>query len=156
MGRVFNWSPIYIYIYTYLRFLAKKTFIVIIYHIGYAALTTVAPRRACAARVTVLYCTYSLSVCPSVCSYSRTTGYEASHERYQHLQKYANLKNKRAIFLERLHSRYAVKTSEKANNMHNRTTLPRPIRLLFVPCEGTISHHEGCVSTPTSACYLIV
>ena len=33
----------------------------------------------------------SLSVCVS--SYSRTTGYEAAHERYQRLQNYASLKS---------------------------------------------------------------
>ena len=36
------------------------------------------PRRACAARVTVL----GLCVCLSVDDYSRTTGYEAAYERY--------------------------------------------------------------------------
>ena len=37
------------------------------------------PRRACAARVTVVV----LSVCLSVCASSRTTGYEAANEWYQ-------------------------------------------------------------------------
>ena len=88
------------------------------------------------------------SACLSV--YSRTTGYEAAHERYQRLQKYANLKNNMAIFREICHEHL-----EKAN-LHNRTSLPRPIRLLFVPCGGTRSHHEGRVSPPASAFYLIV
>ena len=63
------------------------------------------PRRACAARVTVIV----LCVCPSVClfvhDYSRTTGYEAAYERYQHLQCYKGTKIKLAILLKRLRSR---------------------------------------------------
>ena len=63
------------------------------------------PRRACAARVTVVV----LCVCPSVClfvhDYSRTTGYEAAYERYQHLQCHKGTKNKLAILLKRLRSR---------------------------------------------------
>ena len=111
-----------------------------------ALYTLINPRPACAAKVTVL----GLPVCLSVSSYSRTTGYEAAHERYQRLQKYANLKNNMAIFREICHEHL-----EKAN-LHNRTSLPRPIRLLFVPCGGTRSHHEGRVSPPASAFYLIV
>ena len=45
------------------------------------------PRRACAARVTVVglcVCLF-VSVCLSVDDYSRTTGYEAAYERYQQL-----------------------------------------------------------------------
>ena len=42
------------------------------------SLTIISPRRACAARVTV--------VVLSVYDYSRTTGYEAAYERYQQLQ----------------------------------------------------------------------
>ena len=45
------------------------------------------PRRACAARVTVVVLCVCLSVCLSVCLfvsyYSRTTGYEAAYEQYQ-------------------------------------------------------------------------
>ena len=59
------------------------------------------PRRACAARVTVVV----LCVCLSVYDYSRTTGYEAAYERYQHLQCYKGTKNKLAILLKRLRSR---------------------------------------------------
>ena len=51
------------------------------------------PRRACAARVTVV-----VSVCLSVDDYSRTTGYEAAYERYQQLQCYKGKKNNVAIF----------------------------------------------------------
>ena len=44
------------------------------------------PRRACAARVTVVGLCVCLSVCLFVClsvdDYSRTTGYEAAYERY--------------------------------------------------------------------------
>ena len=55
------------------------------------------PRRACAARVTV--------VVLSVDTYSGTTGYEVANERHQWVQNYANPKNKRAFFLKRLRSR---------------------------------------------------
>ena len=60
------------------------------------------PRRACAARVVVL------CVCLSVYDYSRTTGYEAAHERYQQLQCYKGKKNNVAILLKGLRSRDMV------------------------------------------------
>ena len=63
--------------------------------------TVVNPRRACAARVTVV----GLSVCLSVDDYSRTTGYEAAYERYQQLQCYKGMKSNVAILLKRLRSR---------------------------------------------------
>ena len=59
------------------------------------------PRRACAARVTVVV----VCVCLSVYDYSRTTGYEAAHERYRQLQCYKGKKNNVAILLKRLRSR---------------------------------------------------
>ena len=43
------------------------------------------PRRACAARVTVVIPCVCVSVCVSVYDYSRTTDYEAAYERYQHI-----------------------------------------------------------------------
>ena len=61
------------------------------------------PRRACAARVTVVG--LCLSVCLCVDDYSRTTGYEAAYERYQQLQYYKGMKNNVAILLKRLRSR---------------------------------------------------
>ena len=69
------------------------------------------PRRACAARVTVVV----LCVCLFVHDYSRTTGYEAAYERYQHLQCHKGMKIKIAILLKRLRSRdnIIVKTSKK-------------------------------------------
>ena len=63
------------------------------------------PRRACAARVTVLGLCVCLSVCLSVDDYSRTTGYEAAYERYQQLQCYKGMKKNVAILLKRLRSR---------------------------------------------------
>ena len=71
------------------------------------------PRRACVARFTVLVLciclSAGLSVCLSVClsvyDYSRTTGYEAAHERYQQLQYYKGMKINVAILLKRLRSR---------------------------------------------------
>ena len=65
------------------------------------------PRRACAARVTVVGLCVCLSVCLclSVDDYSRTTGYEAAYERYQQLQCYKGMKINVAILLKRLRSR---------------------------------------------------
>ena len=68
------------------------------------------PRRACAARVTVIVVlcvclSVRLSVCLFVHDYSRTTGYEAAYERYQHLQCHKGTKKKQAILLKRLRSR---------------------------------------------------
>ena len=60
------------------------------------------PRRACAARVTVLILSVSQSVSVSVHDYSRTAGNKAASERYQQLQR-----NKRSkiILLKRRRSR---------------------------------------------------
>ena len=67
------------------------------------------PRRACAAKVTVVVLCVCLFVCLSVClfvsNYSRTTGYEAAYERYQQIQCYKGRKNDVAILLEPLRSR---------------------------------------------------
>ena len=63
------------------------------------------PRRACAARVTVVVLCVCLSVCLSVYFYSRTTGYEAAYERHQQIQCYKSRKNNVAILLKRLRSR---------------------------------------------------
>ena len=69
--------------------------------------TVVNPRRACAARVTVVGLCVGRSVCLSVDDYSRTTGYEAAYERYQQLQcyMYKGMKINVAILLKRLRSR---------------------------------------------------
>ena len=63
------------------------------------------PRRACAARVTVVVLCVCLSVCLFVYYYSRTTGYEAAYERYQQIQCYKGRKINVAILLKRLRSR---------------------------------------------------
>ena len=67
------------------------------------------PRRACAARVTVVVLCVCLSVCLFVClsvsNCSRTTGHEAAYERYQQLQCYKGKKNDVTISLKRLRSR---------------------------------------------------
>ena len=68
-------------------------------------LAVINPRRACAARVTVVGLCVCLSVCLFVDDYSRTTGYEAAYERYQQLQCYKGMKNNVAILLKRLRSR---------------------------------------------------
>ena len=67
------------------------------------------PRRACAARVTVVVLCVCLSVCLFIClfvsDYSRTTGYEAAYGRCQQLQCYKGKKNNLAFSLKRLRSR---------------------------------------------------
>ena len=63
------------------------------------------PRRACAARVTVVVLCVCLSVRLFVTHYSRTTGYEAAYERYQQIQCYKGRKDNVAILLKRLRSR---------------------------------------------------
>ena len=64
----------------------------------------VKPRRACAARVTVVVLCVCVSVCLCVYDYSRTTGYEAAYELYQQLQCYKGRKNNVAILLKPLRS----------------------------------------------------
>ena len=59
-----------------------------------------------------------LSVCLFVYDYSRTTGYEAAYERYQHLQCYKGMKKCGDFAETTVFERYGVKTSERAN-MHN-------------------------------------
>ena len=72
---------------------------------GYVSPYGLNPRRACAARVTVVGLCVCLSVCLFVDDYSRTTGYEAAYERYQQLQCYKGMKSNVAILLKRLRSR---------------------------------------------------
>ena len=75
------------------------------------------PRRACAARVTVVVLCVCLSVCLSVRLFShdddssRTTGYEAAYERYQQIQCYKGRKNKGDFAETTAFERYGVKTS---------------------------------------------
>ena len=57
------------------------------------------PRRACAARVTVVILCVCVSVCLCVYDYSRTTGYEAAYERYQQLQCYKKGKKRNEAIL---------------------------------------------------------
>ena len=59
------------------------------------------PRRACAARVTVVV----LSVCPSVRASSSTTGYEAANEWHQRVVNDEKIDINVAIFPKRLRSR---------------------------------------------------
>ena len=86
--------------------------IISLYGLVGCVLVLINPRRACAARVTVVGLSVHLSVCLSVYDYSRTTGYKAAYERYQQLQCYKGMKNNVAILLKRLHSRDMA-------NMHN-------------------------------------
>ena len=61
------------------------------------------PRRACAARVTVVVVCHS--VCLSVRASSRTTGYEVANEWHQRVVNNEKIDTNVAIFLKRLCSR---------------------------------------------------
>ena len=75
------------------------------------------PRRACAARVTVVVPCVCLCVCVCVRHhYSATTGYKAQKERYQRLQCCVPMDIKKVIFLKVLRLKVmAWNRSEKAN-----------------------------------------
>ena len=78
-------------------------------------------RRAYAARVTVVV------LCMSVTHYSRTTGYEATYERYQQLQCYNGILKSGDFAETTVFERYGLKTSEKAISLIS-TGLPRPVQ----------------------------
>ena len=63
------------------------------------------PRRACAARVTVVVLSFCLSVCLSVRASSSTTGYEAANEWHQRVVNDEKININVAIFPKRLRSR---------------------------------------------------
>ena len=84
------------------------------------------PRRACAARVTVVVLCVCVSVCVSVCDYSRTTDYRLAYERYQQLQCYKGKKPNVAILLKRLRSRDMAGKQAKKPICVMSTGLPRP------------------------------
>ena len=84
------------------------------------------PRRACAARVTVVVLCVCLSVCLFVSDYSRTTGYEVAYERYQQIQCYKSRINNVAILLKWLRSRDMAWKQAKKPICIMSTGLPRP------------------------------
>ena len=83
------------------------------------------PRRACAARVTVVVLCVCVSVCLCVRDYSWTTGYEAAYERYQQLQCHKGLKNNVAILLKPLRSGDMASKEAKKPICIMSTGLPR-------------------------------
>ena len=88
------------------------------------------PRRACAARVTVVVLCVCVSVCLCVRDYSRTTGYEAAYERYQQLQCHKGLKNNVAILLKPLRSGDMASKEAKKPICIMSTGLPRTRQLV--------------------------
>ena len=70
-----------------------------------AAHTVINPRRACAARVTVLGLSFCPSVRLSVTTFSATTRNKAAKKRYQRVQCHTGLILKRAIFVKVLRSK---------------------------------------------------
>ena len=108
------------------------------------------PRRACAARVTVLGLCVCLSVCLSVYDYSRTTGYGAAYERYQQLQWYKGMKNNVAILLKRLCSRDMAWKQAKKPICVMSTGLPWP-GLARSAHRGRINLLRGYVSKSSAA-----
>ena len=97
------------------------------------ALLLVHPRRAGAARVT--------AVCQAAAIFALYTGFGAiptSSELREHVKQNGDFPETTAF------KRYAVKN----DNMHKSHQLPRPIRLLSVPCGGTRSNHEAVYRLP--------
>ena len=89
--------------------------------------------RAGAARVT--------AVCQSAAIFALYTGFGAiptSSELREHVKQNGDFPETTAF------QRYAVKN----DNMHKSHQLPRPIRLLSVPCGGTRSNHEAVYRLP--------
>ena len=84
------------------------------------------PRRACAARVTVVVCvSVCLFVCLSATIFALQTSYEAAYEPYQQLQCYKGQENERGDFTETIaFERYGVKAKKPICIMS--TGLPRP------------------------------
>ena len=103
------------------------------------------PRRACAARVTVVV----LSVC--LCTfYSRTTGSETAYERYQQLQCYKRKKNNVAILLKPLRSGDMARKEAKKPICIMSTGLPQP-GLARSAHRGRIKFLRGYVSKSSAA-----
>ena len=123
---------------------------VIIHAVSLSLCILVNPRRACAARVTVVVLCVCLSVCLSVSIYSRTTGYEAAYERYQQLQCYKGRKNNVAILLKRLRSRDMAWKQAKKPICIMSTGLPRP-GLARSTHRGRIKFLRGYVSKSSAA-----
>ena len=70
-----------------------------------SARTVINPRRACAARVTVLGLSFRLSVCLSVTTFSATTRNKAAKKQYQRVQYHTGLILKMAILVKVLGSK---------------------------------------------------
>ena len=106
-------DPIYVHVYIH-SVQCVQCIVGTVYNM-YSHCVIISPRRACAAKATILgLCVYD---------YSCTTGYEAAYERYQQLQCYKGILTKCGDFAETAaFKRYGVKTSEKAN-MHNQLCL---------------------------------
>ena len=87
------------------------------------------PRRACAARVTVVVLSFCLSVCLSVTTFSAATSNKTANKRYHWLYFKNSVSSKKNAAFES----YGVKQSEEAN-MQISTGLPRPaLRTLEAP-----------------------
>ena len=92
------------------------------------------PRRACAARVTVVVLSVCLSVCLSVTTFSVATSNKTANKRYYWVQCHTGFTFKIAFFCKNAaFESYGVKQSEEAN-MQISTGLPRPaLRTLEAP-----------------------
>ena len=92
------------------------------------------PRRACAARVTVVVLSFYLSVCLSVTTFSAATSNKTANKRYEWVQCHTGFIFKIASFVNIFAlENYGVKQSEEAN-MQISTGLPRPaLRTLEAP-----------------------
>ena len=96
-----------------------------------------------------------LSVCLSVRTKSRTTGYEGAYGRYQQIQCYKGRKNNVAILLKQLRSRDMARKQAKKPICIMSTGLPRPDlarsahrgRIKFL--RGYVSKSSAAVNRPT-------
>ena len=74
------------------------------------------PRRACAARVTVVVLSFCLSVCLSITTFSAATSNKTANKRYEWLQCHTGFIFKITFFCKNVAlESYGVKQSEKAN-----------------------------------------
>ena len=119
------------------------------------SLYTINPQRACAARVTSVCQSVYLSVCLSVCqqlfSHYRLRGGPSAIPTSSELREPEN----KGDFPETTAFERYICRENKPICIIVSAYILRPIRLLFVPCGGTRSHHQGRLSTPASAFYLV-
>ena len=104
------WSAIFQCVFLVYAHAYSRVYTRMIHRRGFSTLVLlINPRRACAARVTVLGLSFRLSVrlsvCLSVTTFSATTRNKAAKKRYQRVQYHTGLILKMAIFVKVLRSK---------------------------------------------------